>query len=91
MPIGDIMRKDYLPTKSIGMHALLLDHFKTLDSLDWKKFGVKVFLDINVKHGSLFKWKSIKKKVLIVGSDWIESYKQKKNQMNFKDIIDFDF
>lgn len=44
--IGDSMRKDYLPAKSIGMHALLLDRFKTPDALDWKKSGATVLPDL---------------------------------------------
>ncbi|KAI3781642.1 hypothetical protein L2E82_11662 [Cichorium intybus] len=44
--IGDSMRKDYLPAKSIGMHALLLDRFKTPDALEWKKSGATVLPDL---------------------------------------------
>ncbi|CAL5401335.1 unnamed protein product [Camellia sinensis] len=40
--IRDSMRKDYLPAKSSGMHALLLDRFKTPDADNWRKSGVPV-------------------------------------------------
>lgn len=40
--IGDSMRKDYLPAKSLGMHALLLDRFKTPEAEEWRKAGATV-------------------------------------------------
>ncbi|KAL7258556.1 hypothetical protein ACSBR1_004643 [Camellia fascicularis] len=40
--IRDSMCKDYLPAKSSGMHALLLDRFKTPDADNWRKSGVPV-------------------------------------------------
>lgn len=44
--IGDSMRKDYLPAKSIGMHALLLDRFKTPDAAEWRSSGAVVLPDL---------------------------------------------
>ncbi|MCD7453600.1 hypothetical protein HAX54_021543 [Datura stramonium] len=44
--IGDSMRKDYLPARSVGMHALLLDRFKTADAVDWRKAGATVLPDL---------------------------------------------
>lgn len=44
--IGDSMRKDYLPARSIGMHAVLLDRFKTSDAQLWRKSGAPVFPDL---------------------------------------------
>ena len=44
--IGDSMRKDYEPAKSIGMHALLLDRFKTPDAKNWRKAGATVLPDL---------------------------------------------
>lgn len=44
--IGDSMRKDYLPAKSLGMHALLLDRFKTPDAENWRKAGAPVLSDL---------------------------------------------
>ncbi|EEF34238.1 rhythmically-expressed protein 2 protein, putative [Ricinus communis] len=44
--IGDSMRKDYLPAKSVGMHALLLDRFKTPDAEEWRKSGATVLPDL---------------------------------------------
>ena len=44
--IGDSMRKDYVPAKSVGMHALLLDRFKTLDAEEWRKSGATVLPDL---------------------------------------------
>eukprot|EP00252_Welwitschia_mirabilis_P002742 TRINITY_DN12701_c1_g2_i1.p1 TRINITY_DN12701_c1_g2~~TRINITY_DN12701_c1_g2_i1.p1 ORF type:complete len:255 (+),score=47.31 TRINITY_DN12701_c1_g2_i1:570-1334(+) len=44
--IGDSMRKDYIPAKSIGMHALLLDRFKIPDALTWRKSGIPVVPDL---------------------------------------------
>lgn len=44
--IGDSMWKDYLPAKSVGMHALLLDRFKIPDANDWRKSGAPVLDDL---------------------------------------------
>ncbi|XP_054803554.1 uncharacterized protein LOC129306827 isoform X2 [Prosopis cineraria] len=44
--IGDSMRKDYEPAKSVGMHALLLDRFKTPDAENWRKSGAIVLPDL---------------------------------------------
>ena len=44
--IGDSMRKDYLPAKSVGMHALLLDRFKTPDAEEWRQSGAIVLPDL---------------------------------------------
>jgi len=44
--IGDSMRKDYLPARSIGMQALLLDRFKTPDAVAWRKSGAPVLPDL---------------------------------------------
>ncbi|KAL8508663.1 hypothetical protein ACS0TY_019059 [Phlomoides rotata] len=40
--IGDSMRKDYLPAKSVGMHALLIDRFKTPEAETSRKSGAIV-------------------------------------------------
>ncbi|CAL5039823.1 unnamed protein product [Urochloa decumbens] len=44
--IGDSMRKDYIPARSIGMHALLLDRFKTADAESWRQSGATVLPDL---------------------------------------------
>lgn len=44
--IGDSMRKDYTPARSIGMHALLLDRFKTSDAESWRQSGATVLPDL---------------------------------------------
>lgn len=44
--IGDSMRKDYIPARSVGMHALLLDRFKTSDAEEWRKSGATVLPDL---------------------------------------------
>lgn len=44
--IGDSMRKDYLPARSVGMHALLVDRFKTSDAETWRKSGAIVLPDL---------------------------------------------
>ncbi|XP_010267224.1 PREDICTED: haloacid dehalogenase-like hydrolase domain-containing protein 3 [Nelumbo nucifera] len=44
--IGDSFRKDYMPAKSIGMHALLLDRFKSPDAENWRKAGALVLPDL---------------------------------------------
>lgn len=44
--IGDSYRKDYIPAKSIGMDALILDRFKTPDAEDWRKSGAPVLDDL---------------------------------------------
>ncbi|KAK1260116.1 hypothetical protein QJS04_geneDACA020329 [Acorus gramineus] len=44
--IGDSFRKDYLPAKSVGMQALLLDRFKTPDAEAWRDSGAPVFPDL---------------------------------------------
>lgn len=40
------MRKDYIPARSVGMHALLLDRFKTADAVNWRKAGATVLPDL---------------------------------------------
>lgn len=44
--IGDSMLKDYAPARSIGMHALLLDRFKTTDAESWRQSGALVLPDL---------------------------------------------
>uniref|UniRef100_A0A7N0T6V4 Haloacid dehalogenase-like hydrolase domain-containing protein 3 n=1 Tax=Kalanchoe fedtschenkoi TaxID=63787 RepID=A0A7N0T6V4_KALFE len=44
--IGDSFRKDYLPPKSIGMHALLLDRFKSAEAQQWRDAGAVVLPDL---------------------------------------------
>jgi FMN phosphatase YigB (HAD superfamily) len=44
--IGDSIRKDYTPAQSIGMHALLLDRFKTADAESWRQSGAPVLPDL---------------------------------------------
>lgn len=44
--IGDSLRKDYIPAKSLGMHAVLLDRFKTTDAHSWRNSGALVFPDL---------------------------------------------
>lgn len=44
--IGDSLRKDYIPAKSVGMHGLLLDRFETSDAEDWRKSGAVVLPDL---------------------------------------------
>lgn len=49
--IGDSMRKDYIPARSVGMHAVLLDRFKTRDAESWRQSGAMVFPDlVAVQH-----------------------------------------
>lgn len=44
--IGDSMRKDCLPAKSVGMHAILLDRFKTSDAEEWRRSNATVLTDL---------------------------------------------
>ncbi|GJM90333.1 hypothetical protein PR202_ga06601 [Eleusine coracana subsp. coracana] len=44
--IGDSMRKDYAPARSVGMHALLLDRFRTADAEHWRRSGAPVLPDL---------------------------------------------
>ncbi|CAN6479160.1 unnamed protein product [Victoria cruziana] len=44
--IGDSIRKDYMPAKSIGMHAILIDRFKTPDAENWRESGAHVLPDL---------------------------------------------
>ncbi|KAG0482678.1 hypothetical protein HPP92_010762 [Vanilla planifolia] len=53
--IGDSMRKDYLPARSVGMHALLLDRFKTPDAENWRKAGAPVLPDLVAAQDWLIK------------------------------------
>lgn len=53
--IGDSMRKDYIPARSIGMHALLLDRFKTADAESWKHSGAPVLPDLEAAQAWLTK------------------------------------
>lgn len=45
--IGDSLRKDYLPARSLGMHALLLDRFQTPEHRAAREAGVPVFPDLS--------------------------------------------
>ncbi|RXH86765.1 hypothetical protein DVH24_022038 [Malus domestica] len=56
--IGDSMRKDYVPATSIGMHALLLDRFKTSDADEWRKSGAVVLPDLEAAKEWLTSQKS---------------------------------
>ena len=53
--IGDSFRKDYVPARSIGMHALLLDRFKTADAESWKQSGAPVLPDLEAAQAWLAK------------------------------------
>lgn len=44
--IGDSMRKDYVPARSVGMHALLMDRFRTADAEHWRRSGAPVLPDL---------------------------------------------
>ncbi|XP_066329618.1 uncharacterized protein [Miscanthus floridulus] len=44
--IGDSLRKDYAPSRSLGMHALLLDRFLTADAECWRRSGALVLPDL---------------------------------------------
>lgn len=45
--IGDNLRKDYLPARNMGMHALLLDRFQTKEHRAARAAGVPVFPDLS--------------------------------------------
>ena len=57
--IGDSMRKDYVPAKSVGMNALLLDRFKTPDAEEWRKSTAIVLPDLVAVQELLSSGKSI--------------------------------
>jgi FMN phosphatase YigB (HAD superfamily) len=44
--VGDSFRKDYIPARAVGMHAVLLDRFKTLEAQKWSEAGALVFPDL---------------------------------------------
>jgi len=44
--IGDSLRKDYAPARSLGMHALLLDRFGTAEAESWRRAGAPVLPDL---------------------------------------------
>ncbi|KAG6508964.1 hypothetical protein ZIOFF_034347 [Zingiber officinale] len=44
--IGDSMRKDYIPARSVGMRSILLDRFKTSDAESWRQSGAIVLPDL---------------------------------------------
>ncbi|KAE8692484.1 20S proteasome alpha subunit C1 isoform 1 [Hibiscus syriacus] len=44
--IGDSMRKDYVPARSLGMNAMLLDRFSTPEAEEWRKLGAIVLPDL---------------------------------------------
>uniref|UniRef100_A0A1S4C2V8 Ribulose bisphosphate carboxylase large chain n=1 Tax=Nicotiana tabacum TaxID=4097 RepID=A0A1S4C2V8_TOBAC len=44
--IGDSMRKDYLPARSVGMHALLLDRFRTANLHAPKDISLKRYFTV---------------------------------------------
>lgn len=45
--IGDSLRKDYLPARSLGMHSLLVDRFQTPEHRAAREAGVPVFPDLS--------------------------------------------
>ena len=45
--IGDSLRKDYLPARSLGMHSLLIDRFQTTEHRAAREAGVPVFPDLS--------------------------------------------
>ncbi|XP_042470808.1 haloacid dehalogenase-like hydrolase domain-containing protein 3 [Zingiber officinale] len=53
--IGDSIRKDYIPSQSTGMHAMLLDRFKTPDAESWRQTGALVLPDLVAAHKWLIK------------------------------------
>ncbi|KAF1878037.1 hypothetical protein Lal_00041786 [Lupinus albus] len=56
--IEDSIHKDYEPTKSIGMNAILLDRFKTPDAAEWRNFGAIVLPNLIAAQESLSSEKS---------------------------------
>lgn len=44
--VGDSLRTDYAPARSLGMHALLLDRFGTAEAETWRRSGVPVLPDL---------------------------------------------
>ncbi|CAM0147333.1 unnamed protein product [Urochloa decumbens] len=44
--IGDSLRTDYAPARGLGMHALLLDRFRTDEAETWRRSGVPVLPDL---------------------------------------------
>ncbi|CAL5023727.1 unnamed protein product [Urochloa decumbens] len=44
--IGDSLRTDYTPARGLGMHALLLDRFRTAEAESWRRSGVPVLPDL---------------------------------------------
>jgi FMN phosphatase YigB (HAD superfamily) len=44
--VGDSFRKDYIPARAVGMHAVLVDRFKTLEAQKWSAAGAPVFPDL---------------------------------------------
>ncbi|KAE8661045.1 20S proteasome alpha subunit C1 isoform 1 [Hibiscus syriacus] len=44
--VGDSMRKDYVPARSLGMNALLLDRFSTPEAEEWRKSGAIVLPEL---------------------------------------------
>ncbi|XP_078428664.1 haloacid dehalogenase-like hydrolase (HAD) superfamily protein [Wolffia australiana] len=59
--IGDSLRKDYLPARSIGMQALLLDRFKTADAESWREAGAPVLPDLEAAKAYLTKEEEVAK------------------------------
>lgn len=53
------MRKDYTLARSVGMHALLLDRFKTADAENWRKSGAVVLPDLVVAQEWLTKEENV--------------------------------
>ncbi|KAE8668387.1 mitochondrial translocator assembly and maintenance protein 41-like protein isoform X1 [Hibiscus syriacus] len=56
--VGDSLRKDYVPARSVGMNALLLDRFKTPDAEEWRKSGAIVLPDLEAVRELLSSEKS---------------------------------
>ncbi|KAJ4810778.1 Haloacid dehalogenase-like hydrolase domain-containing protein 3 [Rhynchospora pubera] len=63
--IGDSFRKDYLPARAVGMHAALLDRFKTLEAQKWSEEGAPVFPDLV----SVQEWLTKEETIKVAGSN----------------------
>lgn len=58
--VGDSFRKDYIPARAVGMHAVLLDRFKTLEAQKWSEAGAPVFPNLASFREWLMKEETIK-------------------------------
>lgn len=64
--IGDSLVKDYLPARELGMHAMLLDRFKSKEARVAREAGVPVFPDLSDAQNFIISWQEQVKRASMI-------------------------